>query len=125
MNWYKKSKEVNSENIPSSCKSGDCYCAAGRYLMDNGLKNKNLLLVHGEVTGQGKIHGVQYGHAWIEDGENIIDVSQRKFLQIPKIIYYSIGQIDESKVFKYSYKDLLKKTLQTGHWGPWELITKY
>ncbi|GAG99888.1 unnamed protein product, partial [marine sediment metagenome] len=76
MNWYKTSQEF--EDIPAACKAGDCFEAAGRYVMDNALmgNNQNLLLVHGEVTGQGQLKGIKYGHAWIEKGNEIIDVSK-------------------------------------------------
>jgi hypothetical protein len=63
--------------------------------MDNGISNPNLVMVHGEVSGQGQISGIRYGHAWIEDGDMVIDNSNNRNLKIPKMIYYSLA---------YSYK---------------------
>ena len=122
MDWYKKAQEnpdylkddiqemdetlsdpneITEDDIPKNNKGGDCYEVAGRYLMDESLKgNKNLILVHGEVEGQGPIAGIRYGHAWIEDGEMIVDKSGGRNIQLPKIIYYSIGNINPNKVFK-------------------------
>jgi len=130
MNWYKKAMQRSEEDrdiakIPKSCKGGDCYCASGRYVMSHGFSNPNLKLVHGEVTGQGKIQGIKYGHAWIEDGEEVIDVSGGRFLKLPKVIYYAIGRIEEDKVFKYDVRQVIDKTSETGNWGPWDLQTKY
>jgi len=113
------------KKIPKSCRGGDCYCASGSYLMDNALKQPNLILVHGEVTGQGRIAGIKFGHAWIEDGEMVIDVSKGKKLELPKVFHYALGQIDESKLFKYNLEQMREKVLETGQWGPWDLITKY
>lgn len=125
-NWYKKSEEDEVlKKIPKKCRGGDCYCASGSYLMDHAFEKPNLLLVHGEVTGQGKIAGVQFGHAWIEDGDMVIDVSKDKKLELPKIFYYALGQINENNVFKYNMEQMRRKVSETKHWGPWDLITKY
>lgn len=115
------------DEIPKENQGGDCYQAAGRYLMDHGMfgDKPNLILVHGEVTGQGAIRGVKYGHAWVEDGNMVHDVSRGGDRQIPKVLYYAIGNIDESKVFKYDIEHMRHKVTETGHWGPWDLQTKY
>ena len=56
--------------------NGDCYEAAGKYMMDNCMMGGcSLILVHGEVQGQGHLGGVTYGHAWVLDGGTVIDVS--------------------------------------------------
>ena len=49
---------------------GNCYEANGKYFMDNSWTDHTLTLVHGIVTGQGKLLGVRYGHCWVEDGSN-------------------------------------------------------
>ena len=132
MSWYliaqnAEAKEIDVKKLPKSCKGGDCYCAAGHYLMDHSMMGvgANLLLVHGEVTGQGGVAGIRFGHAGIEDGDTCIDVSRGRNIQMPKVIYYAIGHIDEDKVFKYDYKALRRKVTETGHWGPWDLATRY
>jgi len=115
------------DEIPSENQGGDCFEASGRYMMDNAMYggNSDLLLVHGEVTGQGPIRGVKYGHAWIEDGNTIHDVSRGRDIQMPKDLYYALGNINESSVFKYDMEHMRQKILDSGHWGPWDLKTKY
>jgi len=66
MKIYKISNNIG--NIPKECMGGDCFVVSGKYMMDNCRMNNNLRLVHGYVTGQGKIEGIRYEHGWIEDG---------------------------------------------------------
>jgi hypothetical protein len=124
--WYKIS--LTLEDIPEEHKGGDCYEAAGRYVMDNALfpgDNPNLILVHGEVTGQGPIAGVKFGHAWVEDGDLVRDYSRDRKVEMPKIVYYALGNIEESKVFKYTPEEMRRKILDYEHWGPWDLQTEF
>ena len=104
---------------------GDCYDANGRYFMEQALwpgKDANMRLVHGEVTGQGKIAGIKYGHCWIEDGNTVIDVSQGKTLRMPKAAYYALGRIG-SNTHVYTPEQFQAKINQFEHWGPWDLKT--
>ena len=123
MSWYKIAQEI--EDIPDNCKGGDCYQAAGRYVMDNALQgsNQNLILVHGIVSGQGEIAGVRYGHAWVENGEEVIDVAGGRELRVPKIIYYAIGNIDNT--FRYTPEEMREKLIESETWGPWDLQSKF
>jgi len=106
---------------------GDCYETNGRYFMDRALfpgKDKNLRLVHGEVTGQGPLEGVKYGHAWVEDGNTVIDVSNGKNVKIPKEVYYNLGQIKKNNnMHVYKPEEFRRKVMQHEHWGPWDLRT--
>jgi len=133
MNWYKLAQEdleeyeddILEEDISENNKGGDCYMVAAKYLENEYFKgNKNLVLVHGEVEGQGAIAGIRYGHAWVEDGDMVIDKSGNRDIHLPKIIYYSLGNINPNKAFKYNYEQMRKKTLEYGHWGPWDLKTR-
>lgn len=110
-----------AKRIPSKNKGGDCYSAAGRYILDN--MDPELILVHGIVTGQGDIEGIQFGHAWVEDGNRVIDVSNGRNIQLPKQFYYKLGKIKKTK--RYKREEALKKMLETGHFGPWELKSEY
>jgi hypothetical protein len=106
--------------------TGDCYEAAGQYMMEHSIfpgDEKGLILVHGEVTGQGHIEGVKYGHAWVEDGGTVIDVSMGQNVRMPKAAYYRLGRIG-GNVYKYTGQQFRKKVLQHEHWGPWDLETE-
>ena len=110
----------------SSNKGGDCYEAAGKYMMDNCMFGScKLVLVHGEVMGQGHLEGVTYGHAWVLNGDTVIDVSNGGKLQLPKSAYYAIGQIDNiGNTIEYTWKEARKKIVNYEHWGPWDLVTE-
>ena len=105
---------------------GDCYEASGKYIMDECMfgDDCNLLLVHGEVAGQGALEGFTYGHAWVLDGDLVIDRSNGRFLEMPKQLYYTLGQIDHiDNMHVYPWKEARKKILEFEHWGPWDLET--
>ena len=109
--------------------NGDCYEAAGQYMMMKCQFSgncDNLTLVHGEVAGQGQLEGMTYGHAWVLDAAgNVIDKSNGRDLVLPKIFYYSIGQIDNiGNVHEYAWDEVRKLILTNEHWGPWDLVTE-
>ena len=103
---------------------GDCYEVAGKYVMDNCfMGDGDVLLVHGEVTGQGKIAGIKYGHAWVEKNGMVIDNSNGRNINVPVEFYYALGHIE--RTYKYNCEEMRKKILETKHWGPWDLVTEY
>jgi hypothetical protein len=109
---------------------GDCYEAAGNYMMrfrfgDAKQKGRGekLILVHGEVTGQGPLEGVKFGHAWVEDGNTVIDKSNGRNLRMAKKAYYALGRIG-TNIHKYTQKQFARKAVETGIWGPWDLETE-
>ena len=100
--------------IPAKNKNGKCFEVALEYMY----KNPTATLVHGLVTGQGPIEGILYNHAWVEKGNTVID--ETVSLEIPKKLYYMIGQIKESNVYRYSIDEMNKKLLEYKTYGPWE-----
>lgn len=110
--------------------TGDCYEAAGKYIKDNGLigGRSNLILVHGEVQQQVK-PWLRYGHAWVEDGDLVIDVSNGRHIEMPKMLYYALGQVHsplppfEPNIVTYTVEEFRKKVMEHKHWGPWDLVT--
>jgi hypothetical protein len=112
--------------------TGDCYEVAGRFCLNNVQEiNEHKFqgkpyLVHAEVTGQGEIEGIRFGHAWIEDDYFIYDFSNGLQLIYPKVLYYSIGKVIEEKpkYFRYEFQDANRKMAQSGNFGPWDLITE-
>lgn len=102
-------------------KLGDCYVQAYNNFFRN--LSKNPLLCHGVVIGKGELEGVHFTHAWIEIGDTVIDTTIPIFANgIPKQAYYSIGQVQEDKTFKYNKDQVLEKALKWQTYGPWEDI---
>lgn len=127
---------VKKTNIPKENTGGNCYEVAGNIAMDNkmpkSLRNKSTnfngtpFVVHAQVTGQGAIDNVKYGHAWVEDDVFVYDFSNGRELIIPKELYYYIGQIEMKKpiYYKYPFDVAVEKMLTSKHYGPWELKTE-
>jgi hypothetical protein len=112
-----KDEEDPHADIPEEHKSGDCYQCAGRYVWDNP---KTHTLVHANVTGQGAIEGVRYGHAFTEfEGDNgmtmVYDPSAD--VTLPAALYYHLGQIKQHEIKRYSHDEMNKKLVETGDWG--------
>ena len=102
-------------------KLGNCYVQAYNNFFHN--LSKNPLLCHGVVTGRGKLEGVHFTHAWIEIGDTVIDTTMPIFANgVPKQVYYSIGQVQEDKTFKYNTDQVLEKAHKWNTYGPWEDI---
>ena len=114
---------------------GDCYEAAGRWILDHPMAKK-CFLVHAEVIGQGELTNLPFGHAFIECGETVYDYSNGRNLEIPKALYYLLGKIEETriwtdegafdrepKIYRYTITEALEWMKKTHHWGPWELET--
>ncbi len=104
---------------------GNCFKDAGSMMFDF-MNNTRVKLVHGEVTGQWPIAGVKFGHAWLEDDDNVFNVVGEEFHTYPKQLFYKVGMVEdeEGKLYKYSYDEFLKKLILEGNWGPWELTCK-
>ena len=82
----------------------------------------------------GKPQGIQYenGHAWVEvdyqpflgHGNPIkftfcLDASMNPCLVIPKEEFYSLGEINEEEVARYSIAEAMKMITTHRHWGAW------
>lgn len=108
---------------------GDCFEAAGKYILANKEEQPHLVLVHAEVTGQGPIAGIRYAHAWVEDGDLVIDVSNGRDIRMPTIVYYALGNVHghrppwEPNWHKYTVMEAVKNVVKHRHWGPWDLKT--
>jgi hypothetical protein len=128
--------KMSKGGIPKENTGGNCYEVAGNIAMDKkmpkSLRNKTIkfngtpYLVHAQVTGQGAIDNVKYGHAWVEDDVFVYDFSNGRELIIPKELYYFIGKIEMKKpiYYRYPFDVAVEKMLSTEHYGPWELKTE-
>jgi len=112
---------------------GNCYQAAadfaiGKFFAPHIDFIGKPYIVHAEVKGQGKLEGIRYGHAWVEDDENVYDHSNGREIKLPKQIYYLLGDIktdDPKKYRKYTFAEARKKMLDTGIYGSWDIETEY
>ena len=103
--------------------NGDCYEANGRHVMNMMMApdTKKCKLCHG--VGILQTDGKPFGHAWIEYGGNkCIDKSNGNDINIPKKLYYEIGNfpVKGYKIYKYSPKEAGLKMVRNKHWGPWD-----
>jgi hypothetical protein len=119
-------KEVSLDSGVST--TGNCYEVAANYVMDNSLFSRGgltqgMVLVHAEVTGQGPIEGLKYGHAWAEVGGIVIDNSNGNNIQLPVEVYYRMGQVG-SNVYKYTPEEVRRWMIDSETYGPWELETE-
>ena len=114
---------------------GDCYEANGMIFRD--IKSPTARLVHADITPRlGKMAGRTYGHAWIEDGDKLVDYTTgssimdliKGFDDVPeefagkvssKSIFYGIA--DPKNIKKYDTKAFSDMIRKHKHWGPWEL----
>lgn len=105
---------ISLDDIPEANKGGNCFKVA----VDTLMSNPDGFLVHGVVTGQGAIDDVQYCHAWVEVGNQVIDNTVP--VTIDKSIYYAIGDIQITR--KYPYREALEQMLRTETYGPWDSV---
>ena len=101
---------------------GDCYKANGRIVMKkmSASDAKNWILCHG--VGILLTDGKPFGHCWIEKSNTVYDYSNGKNINIPKKVFYALGQIPVKgyKNYVYKFKDLRKRVAKYEHWGPWD-----
>jgi len=84
-------------------------------------------LVHAEVK-HSQIDGLRYGHAFIEDDENVYDFSNNREIIMPKQLYYYFGDInpkDKKKYRKYTFKQAREKMVSTGNYGCWDIEVEF
>lgn len=110
--------------------TGDCYEAAVKLMMKLHLVDRaepgRYILAHAEVVGQGPLAGVQFGHGFVIDTVEgiVIDQSNGRDIRLPIAVYYAAGGIDKvGNEFRYTYKEMAKKLVAYGHYGPWDLQT--
>jgi hypothetical protein len=139
MNWYKESQS-RYEGIPNEHKGGDCFTDAFNYVFEKGIigGNKNLQIVHAIIRPlMGPLAGVEFGHAWVEDGKNVIDTSRGNEV-MDKQTYYMLGgllnlptfediknkmtepSVKEEKIYRYSVEDARRMAVEHEMYGPWE-----
>jgi len=110
---------LESQDIPEINKNGDCYVVSYRYISSH--PSKKIKLVHGLVTGQGALQGLVYNHAWIEEGNKVLDLTlPKKHQKMDKKVYYALGHIKTT--FEYNFQEVMEKSSDIGTYGPWEKV---
>lgn len=112
--------KVDISNIPEENKHGNCFVAALHKFMENP---RRYTLVHGVVSGQGPLEGIEYCHAWVidENTDQVIDMTLPSGNQkMPVGLYYAIGRISITKEYKAS--DVAKMLDKYGTYGPWDSV---
>ena len=103
---------------------GDCMSAAadlmmryhssffGKQIKATTSDPRGAVLVHALVHGQGSAKGLRFPHAWVEDGDTVIDVSNGRNIRMNKKIYYAFGRVDPKQkgaYYVYDYNEMKKK----------------
>jgi len=117
MKRYIKSS-ADLSNIPEENQHGDCFVQALHTFMQDPGK---YTLVHSVITGQGAIEGLQYCHAWVEDGNIVIDNTLPEGLKkLPKDAYYGLARVQLTK--KYNHKQVYDMLTKYETYGPWDKV---
>lgn len=112
---------------------GDCMVAAANLMLrfnsnffgkKEQSKSGKPILVHALVYGQGAVKRLRFPHAWVEDGDTVIDQSNGRDVRMDKRVYYAIGGIkpkEKGAYATYNYIEMTRKLRTTMHYGPWDL----
>ena len=118
---------TGSPGLSAMSPVGDCYVAAYKTVakMTEGagtaeLANLHVFLVHGSVVPQvGPDAGRRIGHAWVETGDQAIEVSDGKHVSTARDRYHEATQA-EVRV-RYNPLEALTEFLRNRHFGPWDI----
>ena len=50
----------------------------------------------------------------------VYDYSNGKELELPRVLYYAYGNIEADEARYYTFEETMNKSVETGHYGPWE-----
>lgn len=108
------------------CSGGDCYKAAYDYVqqlsdkMNAGSVSKAPpFLVHGDVIPTcGPDKGRRINHAWVEMGDDVLEVSNGQKLQRKKEVYYRTFQARDR--IRYRLLNAQLEYAKSMHYGPWD-----
>ncbi|WP_342632770.1 hypothetical protein [Marinobacter alkaliphilus] len=110
---------------------GDCFKVAAELALPVlGRQSRHLdgltdiQLVHGIVSGQGKLSGLRFTHAWVEGLDDngvkyVVDASNGREVALPSDLYYLIGKISPSECVRFTPEQARRHLLDAGHYGPW------
>lgn len=100
---------------------GQCYRLAYQYFDKESYRSPGMLLVHGLVTGQGRLEGKMFDHAWVEYKGTVFDFTlPTKYQKLPLEVYYKISRLDEKSLIKYTPRQVNEQAIKHGTYGPWD-----
>lgn len=116
INTRMKAREIVAEN-----RGGNCFEVAGNAMIHSDMPG--LKLVHAYVSGQGRLEGKRFLHAWNEMGDVVIDKSNGNNIVMRKEQYYDLGKVSTApgEYATYDSKQAIDKMVETKHYGPWDL----
>lgn len=120
---------------------GNCFSSAVDRMMGvSDADAERYRLVHGVVAGQAQLEGKRFDHAWVERRDDddraigieglppemaenlrwtVLDNSNGNDIEMPRIVYYGIGNITEGDVVRYTRDEMMLQLAQTRNYGPW------
>lgn len=133
---YDYEKFAKGNRISKELQGGDCYFVAGNIALKRSFPKISAkypiseftgtpYVIHAEVSGQGQLSGFRYGHAWVEDDLYVYDLSNGREIVFPKQLYYAMGNVTtvSPQYYKYTFDEAVKKMVDSGHYGYWDLKT--
>lgn len=100
----------NTTKEVSKGKEGDCYKNVQDYLLENDLPNA--FIIHGQVINK---DGQLINHAWIENGDEIIDPTTG--ISTSKEKYDE--KLSPKEEYRYDFSEALKMRFKTNNYGAW------
>ena len=108
--WWKE--DISESSLKT--RLGKCYMLSWQYINLNGEREKDMKLVHGYLSANGKT----IDHAWIEVKNKVVDPVMDK--TYPKDVYYSIYGIEPIKF--YTYQEAIDNGMKYKVYGPWHRV---
>lgn len=86
---------------------------------ENIIEKEDWLFCYAYVMGQKELKGQRILHAWNENGDVVLDLSNGKRIIMRKEQYYKIAKIKEKNVTRQTPNEVRKLMLKTKTYGGW------
>lgn len=112
---------MESDSTGGEGERGNCYQGAALiadYLVGAGLPEEKIRIAHGMVSGQGRLRGIRFDHAWVEIAERWV-MDGETWGTLHRARYYDLGSIRHEDVSRYTIAEAGHQMVSTEHYGPW------